>query len=145
MTTRTDRRHFLWQAAGAASLATTASALTPVVGEDYWQEVRLQFPFTDKRVPMNAANLCPAPRVVSDKVTALTRDVDVDCSFQNRDKFVGLQEASRQAVARQLGVSGDEIAIVRNTSEANNIINNGLALKPGDEVVVWEQNHPTNN
>ena len=48
-------------------------------------------------------------------------------------------------VADQLNVSGDEIALVRNTSEANNIINNGLQLGSGDEVIVWDQNHPTNN
>ncbi|HSM06272.1 MAG TPA: aminotransferase class V-fold PLP-dependent enzyme, partial [Longimicrobiales bacterium] len=33
----------------------------------------------------------------------------------------------------------------RNTSEANNTINAGIPLGPGDEVVLWEQNHPTNN
>jgi selenocysteine lyase/cysteine desulfurase len=44
-----------------------------------------------------------------------------------------------------LGVTNDEVALVRNTSEANNAINNGLPLKPGDEVVLWDQNHPTNN
>jgi selenocysteine lyase/cysteine desulfurase len=48
-------------------------------------------------------------------------------------------------VAGQLGVSADEIALVRNTSEANNTINNGLSLNEGDEIVLWDQNHPTNN
>ncbi|MGE3805880.1 MAG: aminotransferase class V-fold PLP-dependent enzyme [Gemmataceae bacterium] len=140
-----DRRAFLIQA-GVASLATArAAAFTPVLGEDYWLEVRRRFPFTEKKVPLNAANLCPSPRAVSDRVTALTRDIDVDCSFQNRAKFEGLLETSRQAVARQLAVHADEIALVRNTSEANNIINNGLALKPGAEIVLWDQNHPTNN
>jgi selenocysteine lyase/cysteine desulfurase len=42
-------------------------------------------------------------------------------------------------------VSTDEIALVRNTSEGNNIVNAGLPLESGDEVVVWDQNHPTNN
>jgi len=94
---------------------------------------------------MNAANLCPSPRVVSDRVTELTRDIDRDCSSQNRAKFAKLLEQSRGKVAAQLGVSADEIALVRNTSEANNTINNGLPLKAGDEVVLWDQNHPTNN
>ena len=35
------------------------------------------------------------------------------------------------------------MALVRNTSEANNIINNGLELSADDEVVIWDQNHPT--
>ena len=48
-------------------------------------------------------------------------------------------------MAAQLGVSADEIALVRNTSESNNTINNGMPLGAGDEVVLWDQNHPTNN
>jgi selenocysteine lyase/cysteine desulfurase len=89
--------------------------------------------------------MCPSPRAVADEVANLTNDIDADCSFQNRAKFADLLETSRQKVAQHLGVSADEIALVRNTSEANNTINNGLALQPGDEVVVWDQNHPTNN
>src|SRR5207237_4208550 len=83
--------------------------------------------------------------VVAERVTELTRDIDADCSFQNRAKFAELLETSRQKVAQHLGVTADEIALVRNTSEANNTINNGLALQVGDEVVVWDQNHPSNN
>ena len=113
--------------------------------EPYWELVRAQFSFTEERVPMNAANLCPSPRSVAARVEDLTRDIDRDCSFNNRAKFRDLTEQSRAAVAAQLGVSPDEIAIVRNTSEANNTINNGVPLRAGDEVVLWDQNHPTNN
>src|SRR5690606_21727896 len=86
----------------------------------------------------------PSPVSVADMVAELTRDIDVDCSFNNRAKFSKLLESSRSAVADHLGVDADEIALVRNTSEANNVINSGLGLKPGDEVVVWDQNHPSN-
>lgn len=114
-------------------------------GEAYWESVRAQFPFQEERVPMNAANLCPSPDQVATAVTELTRSIDVDCSFQNRDRFARDRESARERVAGQLGAGTSEIALVRNTSEANNIINNGLDLGPGDEVVVWDQNHPTNN
>lgn len=94
---------------------------------------------------MNAANLCPAPDSVSTAVARLTRSINVDCSFQNRARFEQDREAARELVAGQLGVAADEIALVRNTSEANNSVNNGLDLRQGEEVVVWDQNHPTNN
>ena len=113
--------------------------------ERYWEQVRAQFEFREDRVPMNAANLCPSPRVVAEAVTNWTHDIDVDCSFQNRDKFGDLLETSRVGVAEMLGVDPDEVALVRNTSEANNTINAGIPLGPGDEVVLWDQNHPTNN
>lgn len=94
---------------------------------------------------MNAANLCPSPRVVSERVAELIRDEDADVSNPNRSKFNTLATESRRKVAEHLGVSEDEIALVRNTSEANNTINNGFSLKEGDEVVLWDQNHQCNN
>ena len=149
-----SRRSFLAKMAGgiavfpASALARSGSfSLFSSVdeGSSYWELVRQQFPFHEDRVPMNAANLCPSPRMVAEQVSELTRDIDIDCSFQNRSKFHDLQESSRRKVAEHLGVSPEEIALVRNTSEANNTVNNGLALSTGDEIVLWDQNHPTNN
>jgi len=122
-----------------------ASASPAISSSDYWAQVRAQFTFFEGAVPMNAANLCPAFRAVTDAVNNLTEDIDLDCSFNNRAKFGELLEQARAMVAAQLGVSSDEIALVRNTSEANNIVNNGLQLEAGDEVLLWDQNHPTNN
>ena len=113
--------------------------------EGYWSLVENQFPLRPGKIPMNAANLCPSPRIVSERVVEWTRDEDADVSGANRAKFNTLLEDSRRKVAAQLGVSPDEVALVRNTSEANNTINNGIALAAGDEVVLWDQNHPCNN
>ena len=149
-----SRRRFLTDLAGGAvvlpaameSLGRQARSVSGGAASDaVWEDIRRQFSFREERVPMNAANLCPSPRVVAERVSGLTRDIDQDCSSQNRRKFGGLLEASRAKVAGALGVTADEVALVRNTSEANNIINNGLPLTTGDEVVVWDQNHPTNN
>ena len=150
-----SRRSFLKGIAASAALlpaalesaetATSALAQTSADGEEYWDLVRAQFSFREEKVPMNAANLCPSSRAVAERVDELTSDIDRDCSFNNRAKFRGLLETSREKVAQQLGVTADEIALVRNTSEANNTINNGIALEEGDEVVLWDQNHPTNN
>ncbi len=152
MTLHTSRREFLHKIAAGAALWPTlgrvgvAASPTPAFTEEaFWEEIRRQFSFREEVIPMNAANLCPCPRVVAARVRELTRDVDVDCSSHNRRKFRNLLEQSRTKVARQLRVTADEIALVRNTSEANNIINNGFPLETGDEVIVWDQNHPTNN
>lgn len=152
MNSSQSRRQFLQ---GSAAIFLTAAAshtklnnaqsISSSSEENYWSIVRSQFAFDESAVPMNAANLCPSFRSVSEAVTALTYDIDRDCSFNNRAKFNALLEESRAAVANQLNVSRDEVALVRNTSEANNIINNGLALESGDEVILWDQNHPTNN
>ena len=147
MTITTTRRGFLGTVGASAVLSASGatSATTSAVSGDYWDLIRAQFAFDEARVPMNAANLCPSPRSVAERVYQLTYDIDHDCSFQNRGKLTDLLERSRSAVAAALNVSADEVALVRNTSEANNVVNNGLDLGPGDEVVLWDQNHPTNN
>src|SRR5687767_6926563 len=144
MQSLSSRRTFM-AAAGAVVSVKFPALLNAATGEPYWTLVRNHFAFSEQRVPMNAANLCPSPRGVAERAAELTRDIDADCSFVNREKYSRLLEESRSKLAQQLSADPDEIALVRNTSEANNVINNGLPLKAGDEVVIWDQNHPTNN
>ncbi len=144
-----DRRRFLLQLLGGAAAAlATPAFLTAAEGpedEAYWRRVKEQFSIAPGLILMNAANLCPSPYPVQDAVFRYTRDVDRDASFQNRGKFSELKEEARRALADYVGASPSEIAITRNTSEGNNSVVNGLDLGPGDEVVLWDQNHPTNN
>ncbi len=151
-----DRRRFLSRLLGGAAvtLATPAwlSAGGPLSagkgrGEDeaYWARVKDQFSLAPGLILMNAANLCPSPYPVQETVFRHTRDVNRDASFQNRGKFGALKEEARRALAEYVGASPSEIAITRNTSEGNNSVVNGLDLGAGDEVVLWDQNHPTNN
>lgn len=149
-----SRRTFLEQLMGATAVA----ALRPAVGaamappvplhrgdEDYWVELKRQFTFPDTQTPMNSANMSPGPRTVIEAVSQAVRDIDADVSYQNRAKYDRLRETTRERTARLLGVSAEEIALVRNASEANNLVVAGIALGAGDEVVLVDQNHPTNN
>jgi len=134
-------------AGSGRELLRVASRLTAAdtVNESFWRLVKEQFTIKQNLILLNAANLCPSPHMVRSAVFRLTEDLDSDVSFQNRAKFDALREEARRKLAALLGASEDEIAIVRNTSEANNFIVAGLNLKAGDEVVVFDQNHPTNN
>ena len=93
---------------------------------------------------MNAANLCPSSRPVLETLTKETRGVDVDPSPTNRARLMPEKEETRKALAAFLRVTPEEIIITRNTSESNNLVSNGLDLKAGDEVIVHDDNHPSN-
>jgi selenocysteine lyase/cysteine desulfurase len=148
----TTRRSFLQQAgAVAAFAATTCEAVRNIAraesasGEAYWELVRRQFIFPETAVPMNSANLCPSFQAVAERVTTLTQVIDYDVSFNNRAQFNETLKASRAKVAAHIGAAPEEVALVRNTSEGNSVITNGLDFRAGDEIVIWEQNHVTNN
>lgn len=125
---------------------TTAGLPQKAIGpEGYWKLVKRQFLLREGLIMMNAANLCPSLYPVQQEIFKLMRDVDRDPSSNNRGKFNDMLEKSRRALADYLGASSDEIAITRNTSEGNNIVINGLTFQSGDQVVIWDENHPTAN
>ena len=141
-----SRRRFLQRATlgmAAAAMLPPYSAAARDDEEAYWRLVRDQFPIRRGFTLMNAGNLCPSPYSVSEAVVTHTRDIDTDASMQNREKFKGLAAEARAALARYVDARPSEIAIVRNTTEGNNQVITGLDLGPGDEVVIWDQNHPS--
>src|SRR5260370_24069823 len=48
----------------------------------------------------------------------------------------------RDPLAEFVGCTRDELALVRNATEANSFIANGLDMKSGDEVLMTDQEHP---
>ncbi len=153
----TKRRDFLQKLSVAAGSSVilplsgwkTAVQPLPTAGdapdERYWELVRIQFAIPENRIMVNAANLCPAPRFLYERVNAELAGLSADVSFQYRQRFTESRTKALGALAGYLGVAKEEVGITRNTSEANCTIVNGLDLKAGDEVVIWEQNHPSCN
>ncbi|MBL8137920.1 MAG: aminotransferase class V-fold PLP-dependent enzyme [Acidobacteria bacterium] len=116
----------------------------PSAGEPFWKSVREQFVMPPDLAVMNAANLCPASRPAAEALSRESKSVDTDPSPTNRARLMPEKEATRVALAEFLRVTPDEIIITRNTSESNNMVSNGLDLKAGDEVLLHEDNHPSN-
>jgi isopenicillin-N epimerase len=148
------RRDFLRHLAGLAVVPASWPVLTNALNatgqadgttETYWKLVSQQFPLEPKLIYLNAANICPSSRPVLDRHLELLRDFHANPSFQNRDKYRPMYEQLRSKLAAMLGAfSADEIAITRNTSEANNMLVTGVVLKPGEEVIITTHNHESN-
>ena len=135
------RREFL-KAVGGASLASSLAGYAVSANAEPGLPA---FSFSDDTVPMNAANLCPMlPSVVAANAK-YSASLDLDLSSANRNRIEAMKEIARSRVAGMLGSSADELAIVRNASEANNVIVQGIPLEAGDGVVLWDQNHPSNS
>ena len=125
-----------------------ATALPPTPAspdENFWLKVREQFVMPRDLGVMNAANLCPSSAPVLQALYDVTKDMDANPSPQNRRKLSEGKEATRKALAEFLRVTPEEIVITRNTSEANNTVSSGIDLKAGDEVIIFADNHPSNN
>lgn len=89
----------------------------------------------------NAANIGPAFRSVVAVQQQGTRDFQSNPSAEYRQQYPVLADALRARFARRMNVTAQEIALVRNASEANTVAVRGIALKPGDHVILTAHNH----
>jgi selenocysteine lyase/cysteine desulfurase len=149
--TSRSRRDFLRRVSAGAAIPASWGAFAAALqaapapsSDSFWNMVKAQFPLDPTVIYLNAANVCPASRPVMDRHLAFLRDFHSNPSFQNRDKYVPMRESLRKKLGAMLRVSAEEIAITRNTSEGSNLIVHGIDLKPGDEVIVTDHNHPSN-
>ena len=112
--------------------------------ERYWELIKKQFTVPPELIMVNAANLCPSPYFIQDKVIDHVKRISANVSFQYREAYTQKRDETLSLLAKFIGVSKEEVTITRNTSESNSFVVNGLDLKTGDEIIVWDQNHPTN-
>lgn len=111
--------------------------------EDFWQTVRQAYSIDSSYVMLNAdANNVP-PRTVQE---AHMRNLEIVSAapFINTRRAGILPQAEnvRQRLAQMVNVSGEEIALTRNTTEGLNIVISGMLLAAGDEVVCNEHDYP---
>jgi selenocysteine lyase/cysteine desulfurase len=146
-----NRRHLFQLAAGAAAVRRVFAAPTSAAGrpaaevardEDFWIAVRDEFTTDRTVVNLNNGHVSPAPRTVQE---AMRRYLDYSnmgpyhTMIRELDPRVA---SARRMVAELAGVGEDEIALTRNSSEALEIAQLGLNLKPGDEVLTTNQDYP---
>ncbi len=112
----------------------------------YWKEVRKQFVIPDDEIYLNNGTVgsCPLPvlRAVFDSYNDTERMAQVepeDYPIWGYDP----RNDVRDPLAVLVGASRDEIALVRNATEGNSFIANGLELQAGDEVLMSDQEHPS--
>src|SRR5215469_14493534 len=158
-----DRRQFLSQTAAGlgfalaaghpllAQLANLPSKLPDPAQyssdqDAYWAEMRKQFLIPEDEVYLNNGTVGSSPAPVLRAVfDGYTRTEQMDQQDPENYPIWGYEpyNAYRDPLAAFIGCKRDELALVRNATEANSYIANGIDMKPGDEVVMTDQEHPS--
>jgi isopenicillin-N epimerase len=159
-----DRRGFLSSLAGAAGVAGTLSlspawpklleqapsqlpdkALFDSNEEAYWTEIRKQFLIPADEVYLNNGTVGSSPAPV---LRAIFEGYNTTEKMDQSDPEdypiwgYGIWNEFRDPLAEFVGCTRDELSLVRNSTEANSYICNGLDFKAGDEVLMTDQEHP---
>jgi selenocysteine lyase/cysteine desulfurase len=150
----TDRRSFI------RSLAVAAPVLRPdavrrlgeaMAGaerggapddEAYWSGIQRAFDCDRTLVNLNNGGVSPTPSHVLDQMIRdlrFSNELPVEHMWRVLEPRI---ESVRRDLAHEFGCDAEEMAIVRNASEALETMIFGLDLARGDEVVVSTQNYP---
>src|SRR5437588_8955577 len=113
--------------------------------EAYWAELRRQWLLAPDHVNLNCGSVgctpLPVLNAVIDHLLAAEAFREPAYPWFGYEENDRLREL-RDALAAFLHCQRDELALVRNATEANNVVCNGLDLQPGDEVLLTDQEHP---
>lgn len=152
-----DRRKFLTSSAGilaafqADSLARAQSAVSSVGArpadtvardEDFWFNIRHAFTVDRNMINLNNGGVAPSPKIVMDTEVRYLEIENLNPSYYMWQVLDPGLETVRRRLAKTFGADPEEIAITRNASESLEIVQLGMNLQRGDEVLTTNQDYP---
>ncbi len=103
--------------------------------ESFWIDIQQAFSVTRSLINLNNGGVCPSPRIVTEAFVRYTWEQEEAPVYTMWKILEPRKEIVRNGLARLFGCDPEEIALVRNTSEAMEILLLGLDLESGDEVL----------
>lgn len=118
------------------------SPLEAAGDEDLWARMAQAYTVSPNLLNLNNGGVSPQPKVVQDAVDRyyhLSNEAPTYYMWQILDRG---REPLRRKLADLAGVSHEELAINRNTTEALGTFTWGIDMKRGDEIVMTKQDYP---
>jgi cysteine desulfurase/selenocysteine lyase len=105
--------------------------------------LRALFPVTERAVYLNHAAISAPPTPTINAIKSQLADVTENGSVNFR-KWLAVKERARRLVAGMLGARPEQVAFMRNTSDGLSTVANGLDWRPGDNLVTFRHEFPSN-
>ncbi|MEO6858703.1 MAG: aminotransferase class V-fold PLP-dependent enzyme [Solirubrobacteraceae bacterium] len=107
-------------------------------------QFRAQFPVLARKAYMNAGTEGPLPQQAADAVRERIA-LELNEGRCGPDYMASVRELATQVragYARVLGADAEDVAITGSTTDGVNTVLAGLDLRPGDEIVTSDEEHP---
>jgi len=130
------------EAVAAASQAVADRAPGEVAKDEfYWREIQLAFKLDRTLINLNNGFTCPTPRVALEAVWRYMDMINM-LPIHYQGMIARNVETIRLRMAAEFGCEPEEMALTRGASESLQIVQNGIDLRAGDEVITTEQDYP---
>ena len=144
------RRNFLESTSliGASSLLTKVGLGFPKdihrVGEGVdWEAVRSHFPISNwSKIHLNSGSAGVMPQQVSDHLLDLIKYASSRAPYEVWDEWQEIKQSNLARLANLIDATPTELQVVRNTTEALNMIISGLSIDEGSDVIITNNAYP---
>jgi selenocysteine lyase/cysteine desulfurase len=129
---------------GSSALVQVEAAARRVAGrvprdvagdESFWRDVQQAFSVNRSIVNLDNANVCPSPRTVTEAMIRYTWELEEAPAIMLWEVLLPQLATARAGLARLFGCDAEEVALVRNTTEALDAVLLGIDLRAGDEIL----------
>ncbi len=110
--------------------------------EDFWGRIQSAFDVDRSIINLNNGGVSPSPKTVIDAFKRYTDYYNQAPSYYMWRHVEPQVETIREKLAIDFGCDKEEVAITRNASESLQIVQQGMNLKKGDEVLTSTQDYP---
>ncbi len=107
------------------------------------EALRSLFPVTERAIYLNHAAVSAPPVPTINAVKSQLADVSKNGSVNFRN-WIAVKENARVLVAGMLGALPEQVAFTRNTSDGLSTVANGVSWRPGDNLVTFRGEFPSN-
>ena len=109
-----------------------------------WQEVYDAYPLNREMIWLNNCGVVPAGNHIVAAVTEFIRGFARKGILTETASYATLKTAIKGTLARLINCHPSEVSLVHNTNEGMLIFSHGLNLQPEDEIVLLENEYPSN-
>jgi len=110
---------------------------------ELWIQYGDQFPVRQRLIYLNHAAVSPLCRRAADAMRWFAADA-MEFGSLHYDQWLETYEGLRVTAARLIGADKSEIALMKNTSEGISTIAIGVDWRPGDKIVAFREEFPSN-
>ncbi len=111
--------------------------------EDFWFTVRQAFTVDRNNINLNNGSVAPSPRSVQQAQLDYLAMTNMSPSYYVDETLYPAFDVVRSRLAARFGCDSEELALTRNTTEALEIVQFGMPLERGDEILATTQDYPS--
>ena len=109
-----------------------------------WQEIYAAYPINETATWLNNCGITPTGRHIVTRMGAYFEQLAQNGPGADDAALARLVSKVRQRLGQLLHAQPDDIALIHNTAEGMTMVSLGLTLCSGDEILLLENEYPSN-